>query len=58
MTKKKKLQIVATVIIGLTGAYLILSSDRIQVDLYGLILAIIVGIFIFYLYFLYSAQNK
>lgn len=58
MTMKKKLQIVAAVIIGLTGAYLILSSDRIQVDLYGLILAIVVGIFIFYLYFLYSAQNK
>lgn len=58
MTMKKKLQIVALVIVGLTGTYLILSSGRIQVDSYSIILSIIVGIFIFYLYFLYSGQNK
>ncbi len=57
MPLKNKLQIGALVMIGLLGAYLILTSGRFQIELYSLILTVLVGGFILYLYFLYSRKN-
>ncbi len=58
MPLKYKLQIVALVIVGLTGVYLVFTSDRIHVEPYSLVLSLIVGGFILYLYLLYFRHNK
>ena len=57
MPIKSKLQNVLVLIVGLIGAYLILTSDKVNVDSYSLVITILVGVFIVYLYFLLSRNR-
>jgi threonine/homoserine efflux transporter RhtA len=50
MALKEKLYIAALVVMGLVGLYLVLTSGRIQIDPYSVILALLVGVFALYFY--------
>lgn len=58
MPIKIKLQNAALLIVGLIGAYLILTSDKVKVDTYSLIVSILVGIFMVYLYFVFTRNRE
>lgn len=58
MFLSRKLQLAVVVLMGIVGVVIIYASGRIQIDPYSLILTIIVGVFIIYLYFLYVRNNE
>ncbi len=58
MPIKIKLQNAALLIVGLIGAYLILTSDKVKIDTYSLAVSILVGIFMVYLYFVFTRNRE
>lgn len=58
MPIKFKLQNVVLLIIGLIGSYLILTSDKVKIDSYSLVVSILVGIFMIYLYFVFTRNRE
>ncbi len=58
MPLKRKLYLALLVILGLTGVYLIFTSGRVNIDFYSLVLFVIVGGFMLYLYLLYFRQKE
>ncbi len=58
MQVKEKLQSAALLIVGLIGAFLILTSDKVKIDTYSLVISILVGLFLVYLYFLFVRNRE
>ncbi len=58
MPLMKKLYSILLVVIGIIGAYLILTSGRFQLDPYSIVVALIVAGFIVYLYLLYFRNQS
>ncbi len=55
---KKWLNAIVIAAVGLTGLYLIITSGRIQVEPYSLVLFLIVAGFMVYLYLIYVRRQE